>query len=250
MSIQKGWALLSALLAIGLGGSIFLNVRLFHYAQHYYRELNKTQLDPLGLSEYAVESPNQTDSQKPRVVFFGDSRAASWKFPAHTEYEFINRGIGGQTSTQTVQRFEAHVRALQPDIVIIQVGINDLKAVALFPHRQDEIIANCKNNIQQLVEASRALEATVILTTIFPVGTVPLERQPFWSDAIGQAVEDVNHYIFTLASESILVLDTFPVLADSQGKMRSEYSQDELHLNDQGYVVLNEELVTLLDSMR
>lgn len=246
--MSKVWAGLSALLALGLGVSLFLNMRLFNHAAHYYRELNKTQLDPLGLDKYPVNAAQSIKSQKPRLVFLGDSRAAGWPFPESDRYEFINRGIGGQTSVQVSKRFDYHVRPLQPDVVLIQVCINDLKAIGLFPNRQDEIVANCKVNIQQMVEASTAIGATVILTTIFPVGTVPLERQPFWSDAIGEAVEEVNDYLLTLADEQVIVLDTVSVLADSRGQLLPEYSRDELHLNAQGYVVLNNELARLLST--
>ncbi|MGF1522456.1 MAG: SGNH/GDSL hydrolase family protein [Leptolyngbyaceae cyanobacterium] len=149
---------------------------------------------------------------------------------------------------QVAQRFDHHVRPLQPDAVIVQVGINDLKAIGLFPGRREAIIAACKAHIQQIVEDSTAIGATVILTTIFPTGAVPLERQPFWSDAIAEAVVEVNNYLFTLANEQVIVLDTFTVLANSQGQVLPKYSRDELHLNAQGYAVLNDELVRLLNA--
>ncbi|NJK68936.1 MAG: hypothetical protein HC789_06100 [Microcoleus sp. CSU_2_2] len=43
------------------------------------------------------------------------------------------------------------------------------------------------------------------MTTIFPVGEVPLERKPFWSDEISRAIKEVNAYIATLAGEKTLV---------------------------------------------
>ncbi|MEL6384877.1 MAG: GDSL-type esterase/lipase family protein [Cyanobacteria bacterium J06626_18] len=244
--MSKVWVGLSALLAMGLGGSLFLNMRLFNHAAHYYRELNKTQLDPLGLDEYPINADHSTASQKPRLVFLGDSRVAGWPFPASDRYEFINRGIGGQTSVQVSQRFDQHVRSLQPDAVLIQVCINDLKAMGLFPNRADAIVANCKANIQKMIEASKEVEAIVILTTIFPVGSVPLERQPFWSEAIGEAVEEVNDDLLALADDQVIVLDTVAILADSEGQLLPEYSKDELHLNAQGYAALNDELTRLL----
>lgn len=100
--MSKGWALLSTLLALGFGGSLWLNVRLFDRAAHYYRELNKTQLDPWGLDEYPVNVGQVQGTQKPRLIFFGDSRVAGWTFPESDRYEFINRGIGGQTSIQAL----------------------------------------------------------------------------------------------------------------------------------------------------
>ena len=248
MALSKPTILSIALLLV-LGSSIFLNIRLFSRAKQYYRELNQTRLDPLGLNDNPVNAQPVTNTKQTRVVFFGDSRAASWIAPNLSEYEFINRGIGSQTSVQAIERFAYHVISLKPKIVIIQVGVNDLKTIALFPERRNSIIANCQGNIKRIVDESRNLGAVVILTTIFPVGEVPLERKPFWSDDISLAIKEVNAYIATLAGEKIIVFDTFPILGDSQGMILPKYRSDELHLNAQGYEILNQNLSQLFNTM-
>jgi len=64
------------------------------------------------------------------VVFFGDSRAYDWPAPSGLEgLEFVNRGIGNQTTAQVLGRFEAHIAPLHPQVVVLQVGINDLKLI-------------------------------------------------------------------------------------------------------------------------
>lgn len=250
MKASKLLMLLSALLFTILSGSIFLNFLLFHQAKKYYFELNETRLEPIGLGYYPVAPHKIPDTDQFRVIFFGDSRAASWIAPAITGYEFINRGIASQTSVQVLARFSAHVRPLKPDVVVIQVGVNDLKTISLFPGRRAAIIANCKANIKRLVEESRRLGAVVILTTVFPTGEIPLERKPFWSNENTEAIQDVNAYIKTLADDQIIVFDTFSILVDRQGVMMSQYSADELHLNEQGYTALNQEFVKLLYSIK
>ncbi|MEO0536728.1 MAG: GDSL-type esterase/lipase family protein [Cyanobacteria bacterium P01_A01_bin.123] len=254
MKSNKIFILMSTVLLLLLGGSIYLNAQLYQQAKKYYFEVNETRLDPFGLSEYPatleqVSHDSGADQSKIRVVFFGDSRAAGWVSPNASGYEFINRGISSQTTAQTIQRFAYHVNPLQPDVVVIQVGVNDLKTVALFPRRKDEIIANCRANIQQIVDEARRLGATVILTTILPTGEVPLERRPFWSDEIDIAIQEVNAYIATLAEDQVIVFDAFSLLANDQGKMVEAYRSDELHFNEQAYVLLNQKLVPLLDTI-
>jgi lysophospholipase L1-like esterase len=236
----------SAVLSL-LGSAIVLNIVLFNQAKKYYLEVNETRLDPVGLSYYPA--PHKTGNQQPRVVFFGDSRAENWKSPDFRGYEFINRGISSQTSVQAVQRFAKHIRPLHPKVVIVQVGINDLKTIALFPERKTAIVAACRSNIEQIVRESKALGAIVILTTIFPVGEVPLQRRPFWSDEIGQAVKEMNRYLATLAADRVIVLDAFSLLADPQGMLLPNYQLDELHLNKQGYLMLNQALVKQLEML-
>jgi lysophospholipase L1-like esterase len=245
-NLNKIYLLLS-IFGVGLlGSSIFINFLFYNRVNKYYLELNQTRLDPLGLSHYPVNSPAVTKQNRSRVVFFGDSRAASWISPQIDRYEFINRGIPSQTSVQTIDRFSAHVSSLKPDIVIIQVGVNDLKTIALFPERKQEIITNCKTNIQRIIQASRKLGAVVMVTTIFPAGEVPLERKPFWSDEIGLAIKQLNTYIATLADDKTIVFDTYALLADRRGLMLPQYQSDELHINQQGYKILNQELARQL----
>ncbi|MGK7904055.1 MAG: SGNH/GDSL hydrolase family protein [Hormoscilla sp.] len=247
MTLNPKHILLTALLLLALGGSIVLNFRLYNRAKQYYLELNETRLDPLGLSHYPINLQQLPNANKMRVIFLGDSRAASWIAPQLDGYRFINRGVCSQTSVQTIGRFAEHLGFLQDgDVVVIQVGINDLKTIALFPERRQSIVANCKNNIQAIVEASRKKGATVIVTTIFPVGEVPLERKPFWSDAIDRAITDVNAYIETLAEDGSHLFDVFSLLADSEGMMQQQYAKDELHLNERGYAILNQKLVQIL----
>jgi lysophospholipase L1-like esterase len=184
-------------------------------------------------------------------VFFGDSRAASWPAPSGLDlFEFINRGIGAQTSAQVVLRFDEHVAPLQPQLIVVQVGINDLKTVPLFPESVSTIVENCKTNIGRIVTLSSDLGANVILTTIFPVGFVPFERRLLWSDDIPLALNEVNTYIRSLAREDVIILDTYSLLANSEGVMRSEFAIDTLHLNTAGYDVLNQQLVTVLTSLQ
>lgn len=239
-----GFVVLFGLLFVSLS----LNLILYAQGREYYLELNRTRLDPLGLASYpTLTLPRTTFAEKHRVLFFGDSRAAAWTIPTEAaELTLFNRGIGSQTSAQAVGRFSSHVLPLQPDIIVIQIGINDLKTIPLFPEQKATIIANCKANISRLVELSVQSGAQVILTTIFPLGRLPVERRPFWSEDVEIAIEDVNQFITTLESDHVKVFDTAKVLANASGITDSQYSQDFLHLNAEGYNALNRELVPLL----
>ena len=69
--------------------------------------------------------------------------------------------------------------------------------IPLFAERKEAIVANCQANIGQIVDLATGLDATVILTTVFPVGKVPLARRPFWSKNVPLAVDEVNPRIPT-----------------------------------------------------
>lgn len=252
MNFDRAWRFIAPLLLVGLLISGTFNLFLFLQGKEYYLQLNETRLDPLGLSYY-VSTPNPEDLNNPRqpvVVFFGDSRAASWPPPANLEgFRFINRGIGAQTSAQVLYRFDEHVKPLHPQIIILQAGINDLKTIPLFPERKDVIITNCQANIQQIVTQATKSGATVILTTLFPTGNVPWERQLFWSADVAKAVDEVNTFIRSLEKQGVIIFDAYSILAENN-VAREEYFQDTLHLNAAGYKALNIELGRILTNLR
>ncbi len=201
-----GSHLIPALLSVVLLISVALNLLLFVQGRQYYLQLNETRLDPLGLSSYSPDTlQSAANSDKPMIVFFGDSRAANWPPPDLARFEFVNRGIGAQTSAQALQRFGYDVRPLRPRVVLVQVGINDLKTIPLFPERKEAIIANCQDNIQRIVRQSVDDGAIVILTTVFPVGRVPFERQLFWSPDVAKAIVEVNAFIRSLEAYNVSV---------------------------------------------
>ena len=230
--------------------SIFLNLFLYSSLKRYYTLLYTVELDPLGLS-YFQNEPDQSniDETSSKVVLFGDSRAAQWPNPHLEEFTFVNRGIGNQTSAQVANRFNEHVKPIQPDIVVLQVGINDLKTIPLFPGREQKIISNCEANIEKIVQDSLETGSTVILTTIFPAGQIPLHRRLVWSNEISIAIEEVNHFIRNLEQDQVIIFDAAAILLDTNGQMRQEYGFDELHLNEAGYEALNLELVKILNSL-
>ena len=186
MKSHRRSLILVGLLLIALLVSLALNYALYKQGKRYYSDLNAVRLDPLGLSYYGDAAP--PESGLPLVVFYGDSRAASWPSADLGQLELVNRGIPAQTSAQVLGRFDYDIKPLRPEVILIQVGINDLKTIPLFPEDRQAIVADCEENIQRIVEKSTDLGARVILTTIFPAGEVPLERKLFWSDEVAVAI--------------------------------------------------------------
>jgi len=234
--------------AILLLVSLAFNIILYRQGRAYYLQLNATYLDPLGLKAFPID-PTRVDpaNEEPLVVFLGDSRAAAWTTPTQIAgFTFINRGSSAQTTAQVLGRFPHHVQPLKPDILVLQVGINDLKTIPLFPDKQEAIVAECKANIQQLVELSTHNNIRVILVTIFPLGQLPIERRAFWSDDVALAIVDVNQFLAALASDGVQILDAVEILSNEHGIVDPRYSKDFLHLNETGYEVLNRELSQVL----
>lgn len=246
--LRKRWRLRFVgliVLVVAFLGSLTANVVLFRRAERSYAEVSEVRLDPYGL-RHNFYDPEPAAGDWPVVVFFGDSRAEQCPAPRMTGLRFLNRGIGGQTSEQVRGRFDVHVRPLKPRALVVQAGINDLKAIALFPERRDAIVAECKKNLREIVRRGTDDGEVVIVTTIFPTGPVSAVRRMEWSPEIDKAVGEVNSDLKSMASERVVVLDAYSVL-ESGGHVPGDLAVDTLHVNWKAYERLNRELAKLLE---
>ena len=237
-SLQR---LLTGLLAGSFLLSLLANIALFRQSRHYERLFYITRLDPLALDRFDGAANPGEGSGTRRIIFFGDSRAAAWPAPALPGTQIVNRGVAGHSSAQALLRFDAHVAPLRPQVIVVQVGVNDLVAVALLRQNRAQIGATTLANIEAIVAKARALGATVVLTTIFPTARA-LPPRPEVQAAIGA----VNRELLGLAGADVRVVDSAALLAGPDGYLLPAYADDELHLSAEGYAALNAALVPLL----
>ncbi len=149
----------------------------------------------------------------------------------------INRGIGGESTGQLLNR-ASDVLHLQPKYVVVQTGINDLKAVAVLSNRQHEIKAQVKHNIRHIVSLFQNHGVEVILLTILPASEPDLMRRLVWSPTINKAVFELNRWIKNLHQEGVTIVDLDPIFSHND-KLPKNYAKDTLHLNEMGYEMLN-----------
>jgi lysophospholipase L1-like esterase len=235
--------LLSGLLLVALAAN-------YYFYKKVLLRLYAEKLDPIGLSVYPDTVSPDANHEKRLLMFYGDSRALSWTSPKLAQYRFINRAIGGQTSSQIRERFQAHVIPHRPDIIVLQLCVNDLKMIPLFPHKKSDIIKNCKTNLQQIIQEAHKINARVIISTVFPLGDISIAHKVFGmkKQPIMDAIDDVNYFIQSLASDKTDVFNAYQILKKTHGrKIDKRYSQDWLHLNKQGYDTLNKGLKALIN---
>jgi lysophospholipase L1-like esterase len=223
---------------------LLLSLMLLKISHKVYSEMLEVRLDPSEQSFYfqdnlSLQSNNGFNSNVKRVVLFGDSRVQMWdEFPELDGYEFINRGIGGQTTGQAKLRIQSDILAINADAVILQVGINDLKAIAFIPDKRDQIIQTVKDNLQSMIETLLVQDIDVYLMTVIPASTPQGKWYFLWSDDIDSAVVNINNWIKTIENDQVIILDATTNLTNGL-KTDKEYSLDTLHLNETGYNILN-----------
>src|SRR5262245_10454480 len=123
------------------------------------------RLSRFAAANAALAPPRQGEH---RVVFFGDSITDNWSKAGYGGFfpgrPYVNRGIGGQTTSQMLLRFRADVLALTPRAVVILAGTNDVAG-----NSGPVSDAAIEDNLATMAEAAHTHGVRVILASILPV---------------------------------------------------------------------------------
>ncbi|MEF2978160.1 SGNH/GDSL hydrolase family protein [Subtercola sp. YIM 133946] len=170
--------------------------------------------------------------ENPTLVFLGDSLTAHgrWQewFP---DYDVHNLGVGGDTTDDVRARLD-DVVALNPGTVVLLIGTNDLG-------NKRRSVEHVVQNIETILAVLRAElpDAEILLESVMPRGA-----------EFADEVREINRHIWQFASSvRTHYLDLWPALATAEGELNPEYTDDGLHLNEQGYRAWLDELEPALE---
>jgi len=178
---------------------------------HRYAEAN-AKIPPLGTL--------------PRVVFLGDSITDGWRFGDYfSGRDFINRGISGQTTLQMLGRFLADVVGPHPKAVVVLGGTNDI-ARGIAPQAIED-------NLTMIGDLARAHGIRPVFASLLPVNGEVDKARPT------AVIRQVNKWLQDYCRrEGFVYLDYFTALADTNGRLPADLSDDGLHPNAKGYRVM------------
>ncbi|RZJ02502.1 MAG: SGNH/GDSL hydrolase family protein [Brevundimonas sp.] len=137
----------------------------------------------------------------------------------------INKGIGGETAMETAGRLEAEVAMAMPDLVIWQLGTNDVL--------RDRPLADVLADFHRGADILNRLGVDVLL--IDPQ-RLPDETMDMNFKARNPGLDVMSRHIDAEAAAShYAVLHRFRAMQDWSGLDRGGVGPDDLHLNDGGY---------------
>ena len=184
-----------------------------------------------------------------RVVLMGNSITDGWP---HTRPDFfknnnlIGRGIGGQTSYQFLLRFREDVITLQPKVVVINYGTNDI-AENTGPYDEDLTYGN----VLSMVELARYHKCKVILTSCLPAGG--FSWRPAITDGMDK-IRSLNARVKAYAeANKIPYVDYFNAMLNEDGTaMNPELANDNpgVHPNAAGYAIMESLLLPVIKKLR
>ncbi|MFD1096518.1 SGNH/GDSL hydrolase family protein [Salegentibacter chungangensis] len=170
---------------------------------------------------------------KPVAVFMGNSITEGWVNASpgfFKENNYIGRGIGGQTSPQMLLRFMQDVIDLQPEVVVILAGTNDIAGNTGYAS-----VDMITDNIKAMAQLAETNNIEVVLSSILPVADYP------WRPGLEpvEKIAAVNTWLREYAQmNNFIYLDYFSHMKNSENGMRAELSEDGVHPNKKAYSLM------------
>ena len=196
----------------------------------YNSETQAQDWADLGHFARANEQLRPPAEDENRVVFMGNSITIGWleHYPEFFKNKpYINRGIGGQTSPQMLLRFRKDVVSLNPKVVVLLAGTNDI-AGNTGPSTLDMIM----DNIKSMIEIAKANDIKVVLASVLPAADYP------WKPGCAPhlKIPELNQMLLDYTEEQDLVfLDYFSAMKNKQNGMKEGLAYDGVHPNKLGY---------------
>jgi len=168
-----------------------------------------------------------------RIVFMGNSITEGWLQDSTSFFydnAYINRGISGQTTPQMLIRFRADVINLEPSVVVILAGINDI-AGNTGPSTTEMIV----NNLMSMVELAEVHGIKVILCSVLPAFDFP------WKPGMNpsEQVVELNYIIKEYSDRTdVVYLDYYSAMVDERNGLNETLTYDGVHPNIAGYKIM------------
>lgn len=192
--------------------------------------MHKLLILPILLTLFqSVPEPDTTIGASPRIVFMGDSITQAWPMNDPDFFSgkpWINKGIGGQTTTQMLQRFNPDVLALQPKIVVIMGGTNDIAG-----NSGPMTLQMTMDNIAAMVKLAKSRKIQPVLCSVLPADVIPWKKSASPADKIIALNQMIKAYA---GKNKIPYIDYYPVMAEGKA-LKKAYTGDGVHPNKKGY---------------
>lgn len=199
------------------------------------------QDDWANIVRYAQANSEMT--VRPKAVFMGDSITQCW-YDADPSFfndnNFACRGISGQTTSHMLVRMRKDVVDLHPKYVVILAGTNDIAKNNGFIEVDD-----IYGNIVSMCEIAKANKVKPVICSVLPV------KQYKWRPEVTDCAERIirlNAMLEDYAKASrCIYVDFHSVMKDDENGLPQKWSYDGVHLNGDGYDVIEK---IILDTLK
>lgn len=183
----------------------------------------------------SFQNINYKKNIKEEYLFLGDSITERYNLQRYySNYPIINSGIGGDKTIDILENMDNRVYKYKPNKVILLIGIND------FTH--NESVDYVYNNIVKIISGIKEKfpNCKIYVQSIYPIND-------FWSENYGSQtspgvrnindkVKEENDKLKKYCDKNKLTyVDVFSSLSLENGYLKDEYTEDGIHLSEEGY---------------
>ena len=171
----------------------------------------------------------QMPDGKKEIVFLGNSitEGGEWQELSGRK-NVINRGISGDVTYGVLARLD-EVLSSKPQRIFLLIGINDMKR-GIPPDTIAKTYARIVETIRRISPKTK-----LFLQSVLPVNESMLGAP--YKKLTNESIRRLNVHIRSIAASSgTTYVDLHPVLADEKGALKSEYTQDGIHLWPDAYI--------------
>ncbi len=187
----------------------------------------------LGHFSSANKELTNAKTNENRVVFMGNSITIGWSHHQPEFFEgkpYVNRGISGQTTPQMLVRFRQDVIDLNPKVVVILAGTNDIAG-----NTGPSSLEMIADNLMSMAELAEANDIKVVLCSVLPAFDYP------WRKGLkpNEKIPALNNMIEAYAKrKGFVYLDYFSAMTDGNNGLRQDLGSDGVHPNKKGYELM------------
>lgn len=173
-------------------------------------------------------------------LFLGDSITDF--YPLEEYYDnipVVNSGVAGNKTTDILSNMKERVYQYNPTKVFLLIGTNDLDSSDV-----DTTFNNIKKIINEIKENRR--EASIYVESVYPVNSL-IENNAV-NNRDNEKIRELNKKLSNYCDDgNCTYINLFKELKDEDGNLKSNYTEDGLHLNSLGYVVVTRCLLPYLN---
>lgn len=171
------------------------------------------------------------------IVFLGDSITHRYDLEKYygDNSQMVNSGEESNTTDDILNNLKERVYNYNPSKVFLLIGTNDIEN----GKEVDEIVDNIKKIVEEIKD--NRPKTKIYIESVYPVDND--NKKGMAGDRKNSEIENINTKLEEYCQkEKISFIDIYSKLLGDEGNMKQEYTEDGLHISEEGYNIITDKL--------
>ena len=185
----------------------------------------------------------QLKPKEERYLFLGDSITEYYELNKYyKDKKVFNSGIGGDKTYNILNDLDNRVFIYKPTTIFLLIGTNDLGGAT-----NNEIVDSIIKICDKIHKKNKKIK--IYVESIYPISEEKNEKVLDWmvGKRENKRIKQINKKLkLSAKSHNYTYLDIYNILVDENDNLRLEYTIDGLHISNEGYKVISNEIKKLM----